>query len=171
MSNAAFLDAFNILGGEVSVLGLNPLSKQGDSVYASMMVNLKYTAPKIDVSDCPDLAPILFAIASASNGAEFTGTKRLKIKESDRADVMATELKKFGINVSVNENSVIIHKGEFKKPTEILCGHNDHRIVMALSVLASIYGGIIDGCEAVSKSYPNFFEDIEKLGVNCEVIE
>ena len=169
MSNAAFLDAFNILGGDVSVIGLNPLSKQGDSVYAPMMVDLKYTAPKIDLSDCPDLAPILFAIAACMNGAEFTGTKRLKIKESNRAEVMAQELKKFGIDVTVNENSVIVHKGDFKKPTEILHGHNDHRIVMALSVISSVYGGEIDGCEAVSKSYPCFFEDIKGLGIKCEV--
>ncbi len=171
MSNAAFLDAFNILDGDVSVLGLNPCSKQADSVYAPMMVNLKYTTPKIDLSGCPDLAPILFAISAACNGAEFTGTGRLKIKESDRASVMATELKKFGISVDAYENSVTVHTGEIKKPTETLYGHNDHRIVMALSVLATIYGGEIDGCEAVSKSYPNFFEDLKKLGIKCEVIE
>lgn len=171
MSNAAFLDAFNVLGGDVSVLGLNPLSKQGDSVYAPMMVDLKYTSPEIDVSDCPDLAPILFALAAACNGAKFIGTKRLRIKESDRAAAMAMELKKFGIDVSVNENSVTVHKGALHKPREELNGHNDHRIVMALSVISSIYGGEIDGCEAVSKSYPCFFEDIKKLGIKCEVIE
>ena len=170
MSNAAFLDAFNVLGGDVSVLGLNPLSKQGDSVYAPMMVDLKYTSPEIDISDCPDLAPILFALAAACNGAKFIGTKRLKIKESDRAAAMAMELKKFGIDVSVNENSVTVHQGALCKPMEALDSHNDHRIVMALSVISSIYGGEIDGCEAVSKSYPCFFEDIKKLGIKCEVI-
>lgn len=171
MSNSAFLDAFNILGGDVSVLGLNPLSKQADSVYAPMMVNLKYTSPTLDLSSCPDLAPILFAISATQNGAEFTGTKRLKIKESDRATAMAQELKKFGIKVDVYENSVIVHKGELTKPTEMLYGHNDHRIVMALSVISSIYGGELDGCESVSKSYPDFFEDIKKLGIKCEVTE
>jgi len=169
MSNSAFLDAFNLLGGDVSVLGLNINSLQADSVYPQLMVNLKYTTPTIDLSGCPDLAPILFAISAVMNGAEFTGTKRLKIKESDRAAAMAEELYKLGISVSVNENSVIVHKGEPKKPTQMLYGHNDHRIVMALSVICSIYGGEIDGCEAVSKSYPTFFEDIKKLGIKCEV--
>lgn len=171
MSNSAFLDAFNILGGDVSVLGLNIDTLQSDGVYPHMMVNLKYTTPTIDLSGCPDLAPILFAIAAAKNGAEFTGTKRLKIKESDRASAMATELEKFGISVDVYENSVTVNKGELKKPTEMLYGHNDHRIVMALSVISSIYGGEIDGCEAVSKSYPSFFEDIKRLGIKCEVTE
>ena len=169
MSNGAFLDAFNFLGGDVSVIGLNPHSKQGDSVYKSIMEKLKSSAPEISLKDCPDLAPVLFTIAGICNGATFTDTKRLKIKESDRAEVMAKELKKFGISVDVKENSVTVHKCELKSPTEILCGHNDHRIVMALSVISAIYGGEIEGCQAVNKSYPNFFEDIRKIGVKLEV--
>ena len=171
MSNAAFLDAFNVLGGDVFVIGCNKSSYQADSVYMQHMESLKNSAPEIDLSNCPDLAPILFAIAASQNGATFVGTKRLKIKESDRAEVMALELKKFGISVDVHENSVIVHKGEIKKPTETLCGHNDHRIVMSLAVLSTIYGGEIDGCEAVSKSYPTFFEDIKSLGIKWEMVE
>ncbi len=171
MSNAAFLDAFNVIGGNVSVVGLNPLSKQGDSVYAPIMVNLKYTAPKIDLSGCPDLAPVLFAVAAACNGAEFIGTRRLKIKESDRAEAMARELCKLGIKLDIYENSVVVHKGQLIKPTEPLYGHNDHRIVMALSVILSICGGEIYGCEAIEKSYPNFFADLKSLGIKCEVTE
>ena len=171
MSNAAFLDAFNLLGGDVSVIGCNKNSYQADSVYPQHMLSLKNGTPEIDLSDCPDLAPILFALAASQNGAIFTGTKRLKIKESDRAEAMATELRKFGIDVSVYENSVIVHKGEIKKPTETLYGHNDHRIVMALSVLSTIYGGEIEGCEAVSKSYPSFFDDIQSLGVKLEIVK
>ena len=114
---------------------------------------------------------MLFAIAGACNGAKFTDTKRLKIKESDRAAVMAAELKKFGISVDVMENSVTVRKCNLKAPNEVLCGHNDHRIVMALSVISTIYGGEIDGCQAVKKSYPNFFEDIRKIGVKLEVYD
>ena len=135
----------------------------------SIMEQLKRMAPQISLKDCPDLAPVLFVIAGACNGGKFTDTKRLKIKESDRAAVMALELKKFGISVDVEENSVIVHKGELKAPKEVLLGHNDHRIVMALSVISAIYGGEIKGCEAVNKSYPDFFEDIKKLGVKLEV--
>ena len=169
MSNGAFLDAFNFLGGSVSVIGLNPNSKQGDGVYKSVMEKLKSSAPEISLKDCPDLAPVLFTIAGICHGATFTDTKRLKIKESDRAEAMAKELKKFGILVDVLENSVTVHKCDLKTPTEVLFGHNDHRIVMALSVISTIYGGEIEGCQAVNKSYPNFFEDIRKIGVKLEV--
>ena len=82
---------------------------------------------------------------------------------------MAEELKKFGTSVSVYEDTVVIYPAEFHAPSEVLCGHNDHRIVMALSVLLTLTGGEIEGAESVSKSYPAFFENLEALGI--EVIE
>ena len=57
--------------------------------------------PEIDISQYPDLGPVLMACAVLKNGATLKGTKRLKIKESDRAEVMAKELKKFGVDVSI----------------------------------------------------------------------
>ena len=79
---------------------------------------------------------------------------------------MAAELSKLGIKVDVYDNTVNVFP--WAKPTvpyEILKGHNDHRIVMALSVIATLVGGEIEGAEAVSKSYPEFFSDIKKLGI------
>ncbi len=168
-SNAAFLEAFNLCGGEVEVGGLNPYSLQGDKVYLDMFSEIKNGNAKLDISDCPDLGPILFAMAAKHGGALFTGTKRLKFKESDRASAMAQELSKFGIAVDIYENSVKI-SGELNAPKEILNGHNDHRIVMSLAVLASATGGVIDGAEAVRKSYPDFFERIRTLGVEADII-
>jgi 3-phosphoshikimate 1-carboxyvinyltransferase len=164
-SNAAFLDAFNVVGGNVSVCGLKNDSLQGDRVYSDMFKGLTNGKKSFDLSDCPDLAPIMFAMAAYTGGAEFTGTARLKIKESDRASAMAEELLKFGIDVTVDSNSVTVHSGALKKPDCELSGHNDHRIVMSLSLLCSVTGGEIDGAEAVSKSYPDFFGQISQLGI------
>ena len=164
-SNAAFLDAFNLLGGSVTVQGLDCESLQGDKIYKQIYEELKNGKKEFELSNCPDLAPVMFAMAALFGGAHFTGTKRLKIKESDRATAMALELNKFGIKVDVGENDVTVFKGEIKEPAEILCGHNDHRIVMALSLLCSITGGSINGAEAVAKSYPSFFEKIQSLGI------
>ncbi len=168
-SNAAFLEAFKLCGGEVCVDGLNPQSLQGDKVYLDMFPKLKAGNARLDIADCPDLGPILFAMAAKYGGAVFTGTKRLKFKESDRAAAMAEELSKFGISTKIYENSVEI-SGELTKPTETLNGHNDHRIVMSLAVLASVTGGVIEGAEAVKKSYPDFFNRIKALGVEAEII-
>ena len=169
-SGAAFLAAFNALGGEVTVTGLNPQSLQGDRVYFEHFASLKQGFTTISVADCPDLAPILFALAAKGQGARFTDTKRLKLKESDRAEAMATELRKFGVSVDVYENEVIIIPTGFHAPTEILSGHNDHRIVMSLAVLATVTGGVIEGAEAVAKSFPDFFERIASLGIQFEEI-
>ncbi len=165
-SNAAFLIALSRLLGTISVSGLNENSVQGDKICVEAFETLDGENAEIDLKDCPDLAPILFAYAAYKNGGRFTNTRRLRVKESDRANVMAEELKKFGANVKVYENSVEIEKTQLKPPIVPLCGHNDHRIVMALSVLAAVLGAEIDGAEAVNKSYPDFFRVIKKAGVN-----
>lgn len=169
-SGAAFIEAFKVFGHSVSVEGLNPDSTQGDKIYRTYFDMLKKGVPTIHVGNCPDLGPILFAVAAAKHGGVFSGTKRLKIKESDRAAAMASELSKFGVSVTVYEDKVVVYPVNFHAPFEALCGHNDHRIVMALSVLLSLTGGEIEGAEAVNKSYPAFFEDLKKLGVEIEEI-
>ncbi len=164
-SNAAFVDGLNYLGGNVRVLGLNENTLQGDRVYKDIYNRLEKGEKEFDLSDCPDLAPVLFAVAAYKGGAFFTGTARLKIKESDRAEAMKTELAKFGITVNIGDNSVEIEKGQIKKPECELYGHNDHRIVMSLALLCTLTGGIIEGAEAVSKSFPDFFEKLSSLKV------
>ena len=163
-SNAAFFAALNVLGSEIEMTGLNPNSLQGDKVYEKNFEILEKGTPTINISDCPDLGPILFAVAAVKGGGVFTGTRRLKIKESDRASAMAEELAKFGVAVTVHEDSVVIYPHDFHAPEEILNGHNDHRIVMSCAVLATLTGGKIEGAEASRKSLPDFFERLSKLG-------
>lgn len=167
-SNAAFLDAFNIIGGNVEVNGLCPESEQGDRIYKEYFSELENGSPTLDISDCPDLGPILIALAAAKNGAIFTGTKRLEIKESDRGNAMKEELAKFGCSITVEDNRILVPKSVLKAPTKEIYGHNDHRIVMAMAVLLTLTGGIIDGVEAVSKSYPDFFNILSTLGVSTK---
>lgn len=164
-SAAAFIEALNTLGGDVNIEGLLDNSIQGDRICREYLVRLKGGFCEIDLTDCPDLGPILFAVAAAKDGAKFVGTKRLRDKESDRIATMEAELSKFGATIVIDENSVTVEKRELHSPTERLCGHNDHRIVMSLAVLCTLYGGEIEGHEAVKKSYPEFFEDIKKLGI------
>lgn len=170
-SGAAFYGALNALGSQVSVHGLAPESLQGDKVYTLYMQQLCDGCPDIDLSDCPDLGPVLFAVAAAKNGGRFTGTRRLKLKESDRAAAMAEELAAFGTNVIVEENSVSVEPVTFHPPKRVLSGHNDHRIVMSLAVLLTLTGGVIQGAQAVRKSFPDFFEKLKQLGIEVETDE
>lgn len=164
-SNAAFLDAYNLIGGDVTVTGLPANSAQGDAAYRAFFHRLKNGTPTIDLSDTPDLAPILIALAACLHGATFTGTHRLAAKESDRGAVMAEELRKFGVQITVGEDTITVPRcGVLHAPTSPIAKHNDHRIVMALSTLLTLTGGEIHGCEDVKKSFPSYFDTIKKLG-------
>ncbi|HHU83888.1 MAG TPA: 3-phosphoshikimate 1-carboxyvinyltransferase [Clostridiales bacterium] len=167
-SNAAFLDAFNYIGSNIKIENLNADSLQGDKVYAEYFDKISAGTPTLDISDCPDLGPILFALAALKNGAVFTGTDRLKAKESDRGMAMHEELTKLGGGLIFGDNSITVPKQELQYKGEKLDGHNDHRIVMAMSVILSKTGGVIDGVQAVRKSYPGFFDDIKQLGAKVE---
>ncbi|MBR7165657.1 MAG: 3-phosphoshikimate 1-carboxyvinyltransferase [Clostridia bacterium] len=170
-SNAAFPDAFNLLGGCVSLTGLREDSLQGDALYRRIYPKLKEGFGTFDLSQCPDLAPILFALAAALHGGEFTGTARLREKESDRGAAMKAELEKCGVSITLEENRILVPGGALKAPCAPISGHNDHRIVMAMSVLLSRLGGELHGAEAVTKSYPDFFEMIQNLGIEVKINE
>ena len=168
-SNAAFLDAFNYIDSSICVDNLNPESLQGDRVYREYFDRISAGMPTLDISDCPDLGPVLFALAAMKNGAVFTGTDRLKAKESDRGMAMHEELKKLGGGLVFGNNVIAVPKQKLQYQGIMLSGHNDHRIVMSMSVILSKIGGCIDGVEAVRKSYPGFFDDIKRLGAEVEV--
>ena len=168
-SNAAFFDAFNYIGSDITIGNLKECSLQGDKIYKEYFNKIENGAPTLDISDCPDLGPVLIALASLKNGAVLTGTDRLKIKESDRGQVMHEELTKIGGGLIFGNNSITVPKLINPKYDAKLYSHNDHRIAMAMSLILSVYGGEIDGAEAVRKSYPSFFEDIKKIGAEVEL--
>lgn len=163
-SNQAFIDAFNYFGGNVEITNRIENTLQGDFVYKKHFDNLKESYQVIDLQNCIDLGPILFVMAALNKGAKFINIERLRIKESDRVSELLEELDKFGVKYQLRENELKIFESPLHKPTT-LDGHNDHRIVMALSVMLSKFGGLINGSECVKKSYPNFFEDLKKIGI------
>lgn len=168
-SNAAFLDAFNRIGSDIEIGNLKPDSLQGDRVYAEYFEHLSNGTPILDISNCPDLGPVLFALAALKYGATFTGTDRLKVKESDRGAAMYEELVKLGGGLVFGDNTIIVPKQELRYNGEIIHGHNDHRIVMAMSVILSRTGGSIDDAQAIRKSYPEFFNVLKSLGAEVEL--
>ena len=203
-SNAAFLDAFSLIGGNVTVGGLDPDSLQGDKVYREYYKMLSEASdvklqlamklfgkdkksasdnqssdapneygdlPVMDLKDCPDLGPVLMTLAGLMGGAVFTGTRRLKMKESDRGRVMCEELARFGIDTRQEEDTIIVYPSNIHTPYEMVHGHNDHRIVMSMVLLMSVVGGSVDQAGAVSKSFPSFYEVIRTLGVQVTTDE
>ena len=168
-SNAAYLEILNDAGGEVTLTGLRADSLQGDRVYGDFLRKIREGAPELDVSDCPDLAPALIAAAALHNGVRLTGTRRLRLKESDRGAAMTEEMAKFGVRLENGENEIVVPDGNIRCPAEALNGHNDHRIVMALAALCVKTGGEIDGAEAVRKSLPDYWERLKGTGIRFQV--
>lgn len=167
-SGAAFFKVLNAFGGDVKVTGLAPDSLQPDRAIQALWNRVPLRA---DLSGCPDLGPVLFALAAYRGYGEFTGTRRLRYKESDRIETMRGELAAFGAEFDVEEDHVTIRCAQFHAPCRALSGHNDHRVVMALSVLCTVCGGEIEGAEAVAKSMPDFFEKLRALGGKADEID
>ena len=164
-SAAAVLEGLNLLGGQVRVTGLNTESYQGDKIYREHFEALRRGCPTLDVEQCPDLAPVLMALGAAQNGVILTGAGRLRLKESDRGAAMAQELRKLGARVTAEQDRITVSGGPLHAPQEPLSGHNDHRVVMALAMLLTRTGGVIEGAEAADKSWPSFFDALERLGI------
>ncbi len=163
-SNAAFFETLRTLGDDVTTIGPRSDSLQGDRVCVPYLQKLKDGAATLDISDCPDLGPILMAAGAMLHGVTLTGTRRLAIKESDRGTAMAQELEKLGVQCKIEENTIRVSPG-LRLPAEPLCGHNDHRIVMSCAILLTRVGGTITGAEAVNKSFPDFFDRLRGLGI------
>lgn len=167
-SNGAFMEALNTLGSRIKLKGLIDTSTQGDKVCRDWFRKLAKGKAEFDLSDNPDLAPVLMTLAAALHGGVFTGTARLKQKESDRGHAMAQELGKFGAEILVEEDHIWVADSRLHRPCEPLDSHGDHRIAMALAVLCTMYGGTLQGAEAVEKSWPDFFDVLKELGLSVE---
>ncbi len=185
-SQAAFLAVLGALRGGVTVKGLRPDTRQGDAVILELLARCgaKFTrvgdavqfeksrlrGVEIDLADCPDLGPVLMALGAFCAGETvITNAGRLRLKESDRIEAMETELRRLGADVSSTRDTVSV-RGKALHGARDLAGHNDHRVVMALAVaaLGADVPVTIEGAEAVRKSWPDFFDDLAKLGAKVE---
>ncbi len=167
-SNAAFF-----LAADIEVGNLDMYSKQGDKKIVSVLEELKKEGEiSVDVSDIPDLVPIIAIKASVRKGrTNIINAERLKLKESDRILSTVSMINSLGGKAEGTENSIIIEGTEKLKGGKV-DSFNDHRIVMASAIGAVYCEGDVEilGAEAVRKSYPDFFEDYKKLGGICNVL-
>lgn len=187
-SNAAFWLCAGALGGEISLIGLDISSAQGDKAIVDILkrmgadievgentVSVRKSALKgciIDARETPDLIPVLAAAAALSEGeTRIIRAERLRIKESDRLKTTTDMLLRLGADITELEDGLII-RGKRRLKGGKLFGHNDHRIVMSAAVAAIGCEAqvIIEGAEAADKSYPGFFSDYSSLGGNTDVL-
>ncbi len=165
-SGAAFWLAMNELGSDIAVPGMDQASRQPDSAITEL---LKLSCGTIDVSQCPDIFPVLAAVAAAKDAVTcFTGIERLRMKESDRLAAMEDVLSRFGVHADNGEKEFIVNgAGSPVRGGCEICTYNDHRIAMSAAVLASVADGpvVIQDPECTAKSYPDFFMQLEALEI------
>ena len=189
-SQVAFWLVAGFLNNGMNCLGMNPDSLQGDREIIKILKDMdgdltidkgiisiagkKSTGATIDLSQCPDLGPIVTVLASLSEGTtRIINAGRLRIKESDRITSMTTELNKLGAQIVETEDGMIIEGVKNLRGGVEVDAWNDHRVAMALAIASSRCEKTITltGADSVKKSYPNFWKDFEKLGGKIQIIE
>ena len=160
-SAAAFWLAANAMGADIRVDGLSDDTAQGDRAIIGLLKQAD-----VDASNVPDLVPALAAAAAVlPRRTTITGAARLRLKESDRLAAVADMIGRLGGRVEVTGDGLVIDGG---RPLHggMVDGRNDHRIVMAAAILATAADGPVrvTDAQAVSKSYPEFFDHFRALG-------
>lgn len=182
-SSAAFWLCADALGANVVLRGLDENCPQGDRHITDILERFgakkivskegisfeagRLKGIEIDASDIPDLVPVLSVVACAARGkTTIYGAKRLRLKESDRLETTRDFLTRLGAKVEITEDGLVI-EGTGKLEGGRVVGHNDHRIVMssAISSLICKKQVIIEGAQAMEKSYTTFFSEFDKLSL------
>ena len=189
-SSASYLLAVAVVtdGSEVTVKNLFP-SKQGDKLIIEILEQMganitwdkqagtvtvkggrQLKAITFDAGATPDLVPTVAVLAAVAEGtSRIENAEHVRYKETDRLRALATELPKLGVSLTEEKDSLTITGGKLHGAT--VHGWHDHRIVMALAVAGMVAGDTtIDTTESVSVSYPDFFKDVQSLGVKIEQI-
>ncbi|MDU5368622.1 MAG: 3-phosphoshikimate 1-carboxyvinyltransferase [Finegoldia magna] len=165
-SNAAFFLCANELGADINVQNLNMDSIQADRKIVELLekTNKNRDYCEIDISQTPDLFVILAVVLSQKcDKSVLKNGKRLRLKESDRIQSTYDMLKTFGVNCEIEGDNLVIYKSEMKPA--VVNSFDDHRIVMAAAIASIITKEVeIKDWQAVKKSYPSFYDEIERLG-------
>lgn len=169
-SQAGFYYAALGIGNEIEITGMNAFSVQGDmKIVPYYLKMLQDGEAVLDVSDCPDLVPPLAVQAALRGEGQVTrivNAARLRIKESDRLTAVTTVLNALGAHIEELPDGLVIYGRDELEGGTTVDPFNDHRIAMMTAMAATRCRQpvTVRNAECVRKSYPNFWEDYEKLG-------
>lgn len=182
--------ALSEIGTQISLSSYKENSLQGDSALATIykrfgvetvfnnneisiikVKNLKPETLNLQLNNSPDIAQTIAVTCFGLGVAcELSGLHTLKIKETDRLESLKTELSKLGAKVAVSNESLCLEASDFIATNIEIATYNDHRMAMAFAPLAIKVPIVILDAEVVSKSYPDFWNDLKKFGFNKEIM-
>lgn len=183
-SSMSYLISAGILAGRVEIDNAVE-SKQGDMVFIDAVREMggrvkrkgrKLIAEKselegieFDAGNTPDIVPTLAVLGAVAKGEmRIYNAEHLRLKETDRIKTTAINLRRLGIEVKETEDGLIVRGGEIRNG--VVESFGDHRIAMAFSLLGLIGEVTVRNAECVSVSYPNYFEDLRKIGARVEIL-
>lgn len=160
LSYAAVFEAMNLLGGDIEIEGRRGNTRQPDGAFTALA-----GLSECDITDCPDLLPLLAVTACARRGdAVIRGTRRLRTKESDREAGTVGLIRSLGGSAEIGEDSITIHgAGRLAGGTAGI--QNDHRLAFAAAAAALICDSpvTVPNAQCVEKSAPQFWDDVFRL--------
>ncbi len=185
-SSAAFLIGGAVLTGEgVRITGLDFSDFQADKVFIDILQQMganikigrdycdikksKLHGIQIDLSQSPDLLPIISVVATQAEGTTtIVNVEHARIKETDRIACMHTELSKMGAHIKEAQDGLTITKSDLQGTS--VTGYSDHRITMSLIIAGLISKGqtTVDTVESIKVTYPNFVDHLLSLGATIE---
>ena len=176
--------ALSEIGSEIKLSAYKKDSLQGDSVLSEIYtdfgvqtsfsgkhillkktIDCQLTTVNCELANAPDIAQtIAVTCFGLGMGCHLTGLHTLKIKETDRLEALYIELTKLGADISVTDKALTLRPSTTIKKDVAIDTYKDHRMAMAFAPLALKTSLIINNAEVVSKSYPDFWADLENLG-------
>ncbi len=173
-SNLAYWLSLEKWYPKINIENKNFKTFQPDNVFTDL---IQTKNEKISVAQCPDLLPILATHFSLSGQNKILiDTKRTKIKESNRLMAITNRIKQFGYAIIINDRDELIIGSRNKTGCENIIevdGANDHRIIMSIAIMAIVLKQpiIINGCDAVAKSDPYFWQKLKAIGVDVQEVK
>lgn len=188
-SQLGFHAVLAAINNDLKLNGISKNSQQGDRIILDFLKNCgvdieikddyciihqsEIKGCSLDLADCPDLGPILTILGMYAQGDfKLENCSRLRLKESDRIAAMEEGLRKLGVSIHSDENTIYMNNSDKEYHGNVIVdGAKDHRIVMSFAVAATTLDTpiTITNAQAINKSYPNFFDDLQKLGIQVVI--
>lgn len=184
-SGATYFAAAAAIAGKVEIYGIGEKSTQGDIGFMQIlermgakvtrserMITVEHDKPlqgiEIDMNAMPDAAMTLVPMALyTSSPVTVTNIGSWRVKETDRIEALAEEMRKMGVKVETGSDFISVDCSKRNDEVPVFNTYNDHRMAMCMSLAAFDRNIVINDPECVSKTFPSYFKELRKISVEA----